>query len=41
MDPIIAIGEEAPVFQLTDLKGDIYSIAEMHGWIIVLNILVS
>jgi peroxiredoxin len=37
VDPIIAIGEEAPLFQLSDLRGDVYSLAGMRGWIIVLN----
>jgi len=37
VDTIIAIGEEAPLFQLSDLMGDVYSLAAMHGWIIVLN----
>jgi peroxiredoxin len=37
MDPIIAIGEEAPIFQLTDIRGDFYPLAKMLGRIIVLN----
>lgn len=37
MDPIISIGAEAPNFQLTDLRGDIYTLDKMLGRIIVIN----
>jgi peroxiredoxin len=37
MDPIIAVGEEAPNFQLTDINGNIYSLVMLLGRIIVIN----
>jgi peroxiredoxin len=37
MDPIINIGEEAPKFQLSDLKSKLTSLYDMQGWIVVLN----
>ena len=37
MDPIILIGQEAPQFQLTDLRGAVISLSRMRRWIIVLN----
>jgi peroxiredoxin len=37
MASIMAGGGEAPLFRLSDLKGSVYSLAEMRGWIIVLN----
>ena len=37
MDPIIDVGKQAPILQLTDLRGDIYTLAKMIGRIIVLN----
>jgi thiol-disulfide isomerase/thioredoxin len=37
MDPIISIGVEAPNFQLTDLRGDIFTLGKMVGRIIVIN----
>jgi peroxiredoxin len=37
MDPIITVGEEAPDFQLTDFRGDVYTLAKMQARIIVLN----
>jgi peroxiredoxin len=37
VDPIILIGQEAPHFQLTDLRGAVISLSRMYGWIIVLN----
>lgn len=36
MDPVIKIGQEAPQFQLPDLRGEIFSLEEMTGWIRVL-----
>jgi peroxiredoxin len=36
MDPIIAIGKDAPQFQLIDLRGEIFSLAGMLGRVIVL-----
>lgn len=37
MDPVILIGQEAPQFQLTDLRGAVISLSTMNRWIIVLN----
>lgn len=37
MDPVNAIGEKAPQFELNDLRGEVNSLARMHGWIVVLN----
>ncbi len=37
MDPIISIGDLAPLFQLPDTKDDIYSLIDSRGWIVVLN----
>jgi peroxiredoxin len=37
VDPIIAVGEDAPIFKLSDFRGDIYSFANTLGKIIVLN----
>jgi len=37
VDPIKAVGEKAPIFQLTDIRGDIYSLAKMIGRVIILN----
>jgi peroxiredoxin len=37
VDPIIATGEKAPLFQLTDIRGDIYSLTKMFGRVIILN----
>jgi len=37
MDPIVQIGNLAPRFQLPGIKGENYSLADMVGWIIVLN----
>lgn len=38
MDTMIKIGEQAPVFQLKDLKGNTWSLEKLRGWIVVLNI---
>lgn len=37
MDPIIATGAQAPLFQLTDLSGEIYALEDLRGWITVLT----
>ena len=37
MDPIIAIGEQAPRFELPELKGKILALEDLLGWIMVLN----
>ena len=37
MDPLIKIGEDAPPFQILDLWGNVFSLDEMRGWIVVLN----
>jgi peroxiredoxin len=37
VDPLINIGEDAPSFQLRDLRGNIFSLNELRGWIVVLN----
>ena len=37
MDPIIEIGQEAPHFQLSDIKGEVISLTRLLGWIIILN----
>lgn len=37
MDSIITFGEDAPLFRLPDLSGQIHDLVEMRGWIIVLN----
>jgi peroxiredoxin len=37
MDPVISIGDKAPIFQLKDIKGQSHSLEEMRGKIIVLN----
>jgi peroxiredoxin len=37
MDPIITIGEQAPRFELPDLKGKILIMEDLLGWIVVLN----
>jgi peroxiredoxin len=36
MDPIISIGEQAPQFQLHDLKGRLHSLRDLLGRIVVL-----
>jgi peroxiredoxin len=36
MDPVIKIGQEAPQFQLPDLRGELFSLEKMTGWIRVL-----
>lgn len=36
MDPINMIGDKAPQFQLIDLEGNVYSLEDLKGWIIVL-----
>jgi len=38
MDPIIAVGEQAPQFQLHDIKGELFTLKDFLGWIVVLNI---
>jgi len=37
MDPIVTIGEQAPEFQLPDLKGRLYALEDLRGRIVVLN----
>jgi peroxiredoxin len=37
MDPIIAIGEPAPRFELPELKGKMLALEDLLGWIVVLN----
>jgi peroxiredoxin len=37
MDPLIAIGEQAPLFQLPDLKGKLHSLEDLKDWMVVLN----
>lgn len=37
MDPIISIGNQAPQFQLRDIKGDSFSLKDQQGTIVVLN----
>jgi peroxiredoxin len=37
MDPIISIGEQAPQFQLPDLKGSLYSLRDLLDRIVVVN----
>jgi peroxiredoxin len=37
MDPIIKIGEEAPKFQLSDLKGKFFSLNDLRSWTVILN----
>jgi peroxiredoxin len=37
MDTLIKAGEQAPQFQLPDLKGKLHSLDGLRGWIIVLN----
>jgi len=37
MDPINMIEKKVPQFQLKDLEGNIYSLEDLKGWIIVLN----
>jgi peroxiredoxin len=37
LDPLINIGEDAPSFQLRDLWGNIFSLNELRGWIVVMN----
>lgn len=37
MDSVITSGEDAPLFRLPDLGGQLHSLTEMRGWIIVLN----
>lgn len=36
MDTLINIGEEGPSFQIRDLWGNVFSMSEMRGWIVVL-----
>ena len=37
MDPLIAIGSDAPSIQKRDLRRNVFSLDEMRGWIVVLN----
>jgi peroxiredoxin len=37
MDPLIPIGEQAPLFQLYDLSGRSFLLKDLRGWIVVLN----
>jgi peroxiredoxin len=37
MDPIIAVGEQAPQFQLYEIKGKLHTLKDLQGWIVVLN----
>jgi peroxiredoxin len=37
MDPLIPIGEQAPLFQLNDLSGRSFFLKDLQGWIVVLN----
>jgi len=37
MDPIVTVGEQAPEFQLPDLKGRLYTLEDLLGRIVVLN----
>jgi peroxiredoxin len=37
MDPIVIVGEQAPEFQLPDLRGRLYALGDLRGRIVVLN----
>ena len=37
MDTVIKIGEQAPLFKLADLSGNLLALEQLRGWIVVLN----